>query len=435
MPDLAAPVFPPEIEIAAARNRLAATVHLPGSKSITNRALLLAAMATGNSTIRSALSSDDTRSMITALRTLGIDIVVDDARGIVSVQGLGGRLPVITANLNIGGAGTAMRFLAGFLTLGYGRFRIDGNARMRQRPIGALLDALRQLGIDARAENNNGCPPIIIDTSSITLSGGEITVDAAISSQFASALLMPAPLWPSGLKLTVNGEAAHPFIEMTRELMKQWGADSSQNGERITVPGGQHYNANQFNVEPDATAASYFAAAAALAGGQVTIPGIRKDSVQGDLAFLRILEQMGVRVQWNNEAVVVLGSGRLAGVDAEMNNMPDVVPTLAAIAPFASSPTRIRKVGFIRHHESDRIHALATELARLGADVREFDDGLEILPSPLRPALIETYEDHRIAMAFAVTGLKLQGLRIKNPGCVAKTYPGFFNDLTRLAAN
>ena len=432
MPDLAGHVFPPEIEIAAAQRPLAATVRLPGSKSITNRAILLASMATGNSTITSAPLSDDTRSMITALRTLGFDIVADDVNGLISVQGLGGRIPVVTANLNVGGAGTAMRFLAGFLTLGSGRYRIDGNARMQQRPIGALLDALQQLGINARAENGNGCPPVVIDRSSIAVSGGEITVDAAISSQFVSALLMPAPLWPSGLKLTVNGEAARPFIEMTRELMKQWGADSSKNGERITVPGGQHYNPNEFKVEPDATAASYFAAAAALVGGQVTIRGVRKDSVQGDLAFLRVLEQMGARFEWNSDGVVVSSSGRLVGVDAKMNTMPDVVPTLAAIAPFASSATRIRKVGFIRHHESDRIHALATELARVGADVREFDDGLEILPSPLRPALVETYEDHRIAMAFAVTGLKLQGLRIKSPGCVAKTYPGFFNDLGRL---
>jgi 3-phosphoshikimate 1-carboxyvinyltransferase len=203
-------------------------------------------------------------------------------------------------------------------------------------------------------------------------------------------------------------------------------------GDLIVVPGGQRYLAKSFAIEPDASAASYFASAAALIGGTVTIPGLTRRSVQGDAGFLTILEQMGVRVTWHSNAVEVSGTGRLSGVDVAMNPMPDVVPTLAAIAPFADSPTRIRKVGFIRHHESDRIVAIAAELRRLGADVREFDDGLEIAPSTLHPTAIETYDDHRIAMAFAVIGLKVPGIRIKNPGCVAKTYPEFFANLARL---
>jgi 3-phosphoshikimate 1-carboxyvinyltransferase len=219
---------------------------------------------------------------------------------------------------------------------------------------------------------------------------------------------------------------------MTVKLMELWGASISMAGDRIAVPGGQHYRAMNFTVEPDATAASYFAAAAALLGGTLTIPGITKTSVQGDACFLEILEQMGARVTWHADAVKVSGTGKLRGVDVAMNAMPDVVPTLAAIAPFAETPTRIRKVGFIRHHESDRIGALATELRRLGAAVEEFDDGLEIAPSVLHAAAIETYDDHRIAMAFAVAGLKTAGVRIRNPGCVAKTYPEFFDDLERL---
>lgn len=426
-------MFPPEIEITAAERPLAATVSVPGSKSITNRALLLAAMAGGSSVINSVLLSDDTRSMTAALRTLGIGIDVDETNRIVTVHGRGGIIPAASANIDIGGAGTAMRFLAGFLTLGQGRFRIDGNSRMRQRPIGALLNALRQLGIEARAENNDGCPPVIINNLSTSFAGGAVAIDASLSSQFASALLMPAPLWVSGLKLTVNGEAARPFIDMTLNLMKRWGVDALCDGDRIIVPGGQRYNACNFIVEADATGASYFAAAAALVSGKVTIRGLKRDSVQGDLSFLQILEQMGARVEWNSDGVVIIGSGRLTGVDVTMNTMPDVVATLAAIAPFASSPTRIRDVGFIRHHESDRIHALATELGRLGAEVREFDDGLEILPSRLHRAVVETYDDHRIAMAFAVAGLKLAGVSIKNPGCVAKTYPDFFEHLARLA--
>jgi 3-phosphoshikimate 1-carboxyvinyltransferase len=422
-------VFPAEIEIPVAKRSLAATVRVPGSKSITNRALLLAAMAGGVSVIRSFLLSDDTQSMITALGALGFDLALDHAGQTITVRGREGIIPANSANLDIGGAGTAMRFLAGFLTLGDGRFRIDGNSRMRQRPIGPLLDALGQVGIEARAENNDRCPPIIIECASKRLIGGAITIDASLSSQFASALLMPAPLWANGLTLTVVGDAAPAFVGMTLSLMRRWGVESSRENNQIIVPGGQRYNSTNFEVEPDATAASYFAAAAALVGGKVTLRGVSAVSVQGDLDFLRILEQMGARVEWSDDSVNIVGSGRLSGVDVIMNTMPDVVPTLAAIAPFACSPTRIRNVGFIRYHESDRIHALATELARLGTGVRVFDDGLEIVPSTLHPAAVETYEDHRIAMAFAVAGLKLRGIRIKNPGCVAKTYPKFFDHL------
>jgi 3-phosphoshikimate 1-carboxyvinyltransferase len=240
---------------------------------------------------------------------------------------------------------------------------------------------------------------------------------------------MPAPLWRSGLRLTVIGETARPFIDMTLRLMEVWGASSSIAGNVITIAGGQSYRAMDFAVEPDATAASYFAAAAAMIGGTVKIQGLRKDSAQGDIGFLAILETMGARVEWSSDGVAITGTGNLRGIDIAMNAMPDVVPTLAAIAPFASSPTRIRSVGFIRHHESDRIKAVATELRRLGAKVEEFDDGLAIAPSRLQAATIETYEDHRIAMAFAVVGLKVPGVRIRNPRCVAKTYPEFFRDL------
>jgi 3-phosphoshikimate 1-carboxyvinyltransferase len=421
-----------EIEIVPITRPLAATVTVPGSKSITNRALLLAAMAAGQSTIESALISDDTRTMVAALDTLGFAIESDEHARRITLTGGGGAIPCASATLDAAGAGTAMRFLAGFLTLGRGRYRLDGNARMRERPIGALIDAMRSLGLTVASELDNRCPPIVIDTTRATFSGGTAAIDASLSSQFVSALLIPAPLWRNGLTLTVAGDTARPFIEMTLRLMNEWGAASTLSGDRIIVPGGQRYHARNFTVEPDATAASYFAAAAALLGGTVTIPGLTKTSVQGDARFLDLLEQMGARVTWLSDAVAVTGTGKLAGLDVAMNAMPDVVPTLAAIAPFAESPTRIRKVGFIRHHESDRIAAIATELRRLGAAVREFDDGLEIAASSLTPAAIETYDDHRIAMAFAVAGLKLPGVRIRNPGCVAKTYPEFFADLARL---
>ncbi len=325
-----------------------------------------------------------------------------------------------------------MRFLLAMLTLGQGRFRIDGNQRMRQRPIGPLLDAMQRLGASVYSERDNNCPPVIVDMSRGRFEGGETSIDARVSSQFVSAMLMPAPIWKAGLRLRVIGDTARPFIDMTLRLMEAWGVHGARDGDAIVVPGGQWYRAQRFAVEPDASSASYFAAAAALVGGTVRIKGLTSNSVQGDLAFLGVLQRMGARVSWQLDFVEVTGSGQLAGVDVSMNSMPDMVPTLAAIAPFASSPTTIRDVAFIRHHESDRIRALATELRRLGASVIDSEDGLEIQPSTMHPEAIETYDDHRIAMSFAVAGLKLPGVIINDPGCVAKTFPDFFDRLSDL---
>ena len=424
-----------EIEIVPPRRPLAASIRVPGSKSITNRVLLLAAMATGRSTISGVGLNDDTRRMAAALGTLGFGLAVDETAARIVVDGRGGAIPARGGDLDAGGAGTAMRFLLGFLTLGRGRFRLDGNQRMRERPIGPLLDTLAALGISVRAERDNGCPPVVIEIGEGGVSGGAARVDAAVSSQFVSALLMPAPLWPRGLELTVIGGAARPFITMTLALMERWGASATMSGSEIVVPGRQRYSAQKsFEVEPDASSASYFAAAAALVGGSVVLDGLRADSVQGDIEFMKLLERMGARVEWREDGVKVSGSGtNLAGVDVAMDGMPDLVPTLAAIAPFCSSPTRIRSVSFIRHHESDRLHALATELQRLGASVHEYEDGMLIEPSRIGATAVETYDDHRIAMAFAVAGLKTAGIRIRNPGCVSKTYPDFFRDLAELS--
>jgi 3-phosphoshikimate 1-carboxyvinyltransferase len=423
-----------EIEIVPLRHPLAASITVPGSKSITNRALLLAAMAQGRSTLSGAGLNDDTRQMAAALRTLGFELDVDEAAAQIVVDGRGGAIPARGADLDACGAGTAMRFLLGFLTLGRGRFRLDGNKRMRERPVGPLLDALEALGLSVRAERNNGCPPVLVQVGLGGVRGGAARIDAAVSSQFVSALLMPAPLWPDGLELAVTGDAARPFITMTLRLMELWGAGGTMNGGGIVVPGGQHYEAQKnFEVEPDASGASYFAAAAALVGGKVVLKELRAGSMQGDIAFLPLLERMGAHVEWREDGVEVSGSGNLRGVDVAMSGMPDLVPTLAAIAPFCSSPTRIRGVSFIRHHESDRLRALATELHRLGASVHECEDGMLIEPSRIGATAVETYDDHRIAMAFAVAGLKTAGIRIRHPGCVSKTYPDFFRDLARLS--
>lgn len=422
----------PEIEIVPMTGPLDARVSVPGSKSITNRAMILAAMAQGRSVIDSVLLSDDTRYMTDALRVLGFIVEIDEDAHRITVGGRGGVIPANGGEIFVGGAGTVMRFLVAMVTLGEGRFRIDGNQRMRQRPMGPQLDAMQRLGASVYSERNNNCPPVIVDASRARFEGGETSIDARVSSQFVSAMLMPAPIWKAGLKLRVIGDAARPFIDMTLRLMEAWGTRNSVEGDQIVVPGGQWYRAQRFAVEPDASSASYFAAAAALLGGAVKIEGITSNSVQGDLGFLGVLQRMGARVTWHPDYVEIVGSGQLAGVDVAMNAMPDMVPTLAAIAPFASSPTKIRNVAFIRHHESDRIRVLATELRRIGADVSETEDGLEIRPSTMRPAPIETYDDHRIAMSFAVLGLKLPGTKIKNPGCVAKTFPDFFTRLSAL---
>ncbi len=425
-----------ELEIVPLAHPLAASIRIPGSKSITNRALLLAAMADGRSILSGVGLNDDTRRMAAALVTLGFELAVDEAAARIVANGHGGVIPARGGELDAGGAGTAMRFLLGFLTLGRGRFRIDGNQRMRERPIAPLLDALGALGVSAHAERNNGRPPVLIEIGDEGVRGGAARIDAAVSSQFVSALLMPAPLWPQGLELTVAGEAARPFITMTLRLMERWGANGGMSGGKIVVPGGQRYVAQKnFEVEPDASGASYFAAAAALVGGSITLKGLHADSVQGDIAFMSLLERMGTHVEWRDDGVKVSGSGEnLTGVDVAMGAMPDLVPTLAAIAPFCSSPTRIRGVAFIRHHESDRLRALVTELHRLGATAYECEDGILIEPSRIAAAAVETYDDHRIAMAFAVAGLKTGGIRIRNPGCVSKTYPDFFRDLARLSS-
>jgi 3-phosphoshikimate 1-carboxyvinyltransferase len=421
-----------QIEIKPLLRTLAAAIQVPGSKSITNRALLMAALADGRSVIESALVSDDTRYMIGALLHLGFAITLDEPTSQIVMDGRGGAIPAQSADLFVGGSGTAMRFLAGFLTLGKGPYRLDGNTRMRQRPIGDLIEALRKLGLAIHCEADNGCPPVVIQDGA-AFEGGETVVDASLSSQFVSSLLIPAPIWKKGLRLKYTGSAGIPFITMTIRLMERAGIkDVFVDDNFIRVPGGQSYQPGCFVVEADASSAGYFAAAALLCGGKVELKNLSRDSVQGDIQFLSLLKRMGARVNWRRRSVVVEGGGEFSGLDIDMHTMPDMVPTLAVLAPFATSPTRIRNVQYIRHHESDRIHALAVELGRLGVKVVEHQDGLEIEPSRPIPAAIETYDDHRIAMSFAIMGLRIPGIRIKDPGCVSKTYPYFFVDLAAL---
>lgn len=412
-----------------------AVVPVPGAKSITNRALLLAALAEGPSDLSGALFADDTHRMLECLRRLGVPVEADPGSGRIRLEGAGGRWPVREADLFAGNAGTVARFLAGALALAPGRYRIDGTPRMRQRPIAPLLEALRDLGADAVDENGTGCPPVRV---SGPLLGGMTRIDARQSSQFLSALLLSLPLAPSDSRIDLaGGVPARPYLEMTVRMVEAFGASPPvEEGGRWLVRGGQVYRGRRCAIEPDASAASYFLAAAALSGGRVTVPGVGRGSLQGDAAFVNVLAAMGCRVEQDDEATTVSGppDGRLRAVDVDLNAMSDLTPTLAVLAPFTDGPVRIRNVGHIRVQESDRLRALATELGRLGVPVDEAADGLTIHPARPRPARVLTYDDHRLAMAFSIMALRVPGIEIDDPGCAAKTFPDYYERLELLGA-
>ena len=409
-----------------------ATIRVPGSKSITNRALLLAALADGESVLDGVLASDDTRYMTAALRQLGIDIDDDSGAQRVVVRGQRGSWSVPGADLFVGNAGTAMRFLTAAVCLGHGRYRLDGTPRMRERPIQDLVDGLDALGAQIRCEQDGGCPPVVIDADG--LPGGTAHVRGSRSSQFVSALLHVAPYARRDVTITVDGELiAQPYVDMTLRVMEQFGVVAERDGYRsFHVRTGQTYGARRYRIEPDASSAHYFMAAAALTGGRVRIDGLVRDSLQGDVRFADLLAAMGAEVRWGQGGIEVTGPAQLHGIEADMNAFSDTAPTMAALAPFASGPVHIYNIAHVRLQESDRVAAVTTELRRLGVRVEEFPDGFTIHPSPISPATVETYDDHRIAMSFALIGLKVPGVTIRDPGCVAKTFPDFFTRLEEL---
>jgi 3-phosphoshikimate 1-carboxyvinyltransferase len=423
------PELPDELAIQPVARPLRARVRPPGSKSITNRALVCAALAEGTSTLRGALDSEDTRVMIEGLRAMGIAITVENHGETLIVEGCRGRPPAKRAEVFAANSGTTIRFLTALATLANGQFRLDGVARMRQRPIGDLADALNRLGAQVVCEGPGGCPPVSIEASGLL--GGLATIRGDISSQFLSGLLMAAPYARKEVRLQVTETLVSvPYVAMTAGVMRSFGVSPRcwANYTEIIVPNDTGYLACEYPIEPDASAASYFWAAAAVTGGEVTVEGLNRESLQGDVALVDCLERMGCRVRCAADGVTISG-GRLRGIDVDMNGISDTVPTLAVVALFATGHTRIRNVAHIRHKETDRLAALACELRKLGADVIEHDDGLEIIPGPLTPASIDTYDDHRMAMSFAVAGLKLSGVVIRHPSCVEKTYPRFFEDL------
>ena len=404
----------------------------PGSKSLTNRALLCAALAEGESTITNALVSDDTRYMAGALRQLGLDVREREEGTRISVSGTGGRYPINRVKLFVGNAGTAMRFLTAALATSAGNYVLDGDARMRERPIGDLVNALRQLGGAVTARDGEYPPVEIISTG---LRGGTCTIDGSTSSQYLSAVLMAAPYAQNDVVIQVTGNiVSAPYIDMTLRVMRDFGIDADvPESNRYTVRAGRRYRGTQYTVEPDASAASYWFAAAAVTGGTVRVNGLGSESIQGDVRFVELLGRMGGTVRQGADWTEVIG-GDLHGIDADMRDISDTAMTLAVVALLADGPTRITGIANVRVKESDRIAAVATEARKLGAEVDELPDGLVIHPRPFNAAEIDTYNDHRIAMSFAILGLRQPGIVIRDPACVAKTYPTFFDELATLGA-
>jgi 3-phosphoshikimate 1-carboxyvinyltransferase len=403
--------------------RLSATLALPGSKSYTHRALVAAGLAAGESVLTNALKAEDTELTAQTLAQLGAGI---DWRGHqILVQGCGGRWQPVVAPLYLGNSGTSMRFFTALTALGQGDYRLTGTERLCQRPLAELLGALAQLGVAAVAENRDGCPPVRVTGG---LRGGKTVLSGAVSSQYLSALLFIGPLAPQGLELTITGElVSRPYVDLTLEVLGDFGISYYREGYRyFELPGGQAYQPRAYEIEADASSASYFWAAAAVTGGRVTISNLNPMSCQGDAAFPLVLELMGCTIEPAPAGLTVQG-GPLQGIEVDMSAMPDLVPTLAVVAAFAEGETVISGVAHLRHKESDRLGAVAAELSKMGIEVQETPDGLVIDGGTPHGAAIATYNDHRLAMSFAVAGLRVPGVLIEDPECVAKSFPEFWD--------
>ena len=424
----------PYLDLAPAV-RAAGTVVLPGSKSISNRTLLLSALAGGATEVVGLLESDDTARMLGALRTLGVAWRRDGDRW--TVEGCGGSFPVRSAELFLGNAGTAFRPLTAVLALSGGHYRLAGVERMHERPIGDLVAALRALGADIRYAGREGFPPLEIGPARLAAARA-VTVRGDVSSQFLSALLMALPLAGHRIAIEVVGElVSKPYVEITLDSMRRFGVAVEREGwRRFVVPAGARYRSpGTIRVEGDASSASYFMAAGAIGGGPVRVAGVGRSSVQGDVRFAEVLEAMGASVTLGEDWIEVRGTRPLRPIDADLNAIPDAAMTAAVLALFAQGPSAIRNVANWRVKETDRLAAMATELRKLGAEIEEGADFLRIAPpARLRPATIDTYDDHRIAMCFSLATLGGVAIRINDPACVNKTFPGYFTAFAQLVA-
>lgn len=418
------------LEIQPVARPVHGRIRPPGSKSLTNRALIIAALAEGASRLTGVLESVDTQVMIESISRLGMKALADSATQTIDITGCGGRIPVSKAELWCENSGTSIRFLTAMCATGQGTYRLDGNERMRERPIAPLIDALRAAGIDAACDLSNGCPPVTI--TSTGLQAKALSVRGDLSSQYLSGLLMAAPAARQDLTIQVEGElVSRPYVDMTITQMRDFGAVISEPAPNQFHIQATSYRGREYDIEPDASAASYFFAVAAVSQGEVTVEGLHRHALQGDVGFVDALVRMGCEAEWHANSITLRGCP-LRGIEIDMNAISDTAQTLACVAPFAEGPTRIRRVAHMRLKETDRVAAVVTELRRAGVRVEEHADGMTIHPGPVHPAEIQTYDDHRMAMSFALLGLRVPGIRIADPGCTSKTYPRFFDDLEQL---
>ena len=399
-------------------------VTVPGSKSYTHRMLIAAALADGVSTLQNALVSEDTQFTMDALRQMGVQIEVNRAE--VRVEGKAGRLEPCEAPIYLGNSGTSMRLLTGVAALGTGTYTLTGNDRMQMRPIKDLLDALQQMGIRVRSVKNNGCPPVEVTAEAIA--ADRVDINCRSSSQYLSALLLMAPRTSQGLEIRVVGgpPVSRPYVDLTVALMETFGIRLERRGyQKFKVPGGQFYRSGNYVVETDCSQAAYFWGAAAISGVEIKVLGIRPDSAQGDVRFVELLQQMGCRVSRESDCIGVAG-GALQAIEADLSDMPDQVPTLAVVAAFAEGTTMIKNVAHLKSKESDRLSATVAELNKMGIHATCTANTLAVKGGKPKGAVIDTYNDHRIAMSFAIAGLNVPGVCIRNEGCVEKSFPAFW---------
>ncbi|MFT6927220.1 MAG: 3-phosphoshikimate 1-carboxyvinyltransferase [Psychromonas sp.] len=412
-------------------------INLPGSKSLSNRALLLAALAKGTTTLTNLLDSDDIRHMLNALKKLGVNYQLSNDKKQCVVEGLGRAFNTAEAGqleLFLGNAGTAMRPLCAALCLGQGEYVLTGEARMFERPIGSLVDALKQAGAQVSYLGNDNYPPLKIKGTG--LKGGKIKIDGSVSSQFLTAFLMAAPMASEDTEIEIVGElVSKPYIKITLQIMQDFGIEvDNQNFERFIIKANQTYSAaGNYLVEGDASSASYFLAAGAIGGGCIKVTGIGKNSVQGDIQFADALEAMGAKIEWGDDYIKA-SKGQLKAIDMDLNHIPDAAMTLAVAALFATGTTKIRNVYNWRVKETDRLYAMATELRKVGATVVEGHDFIEVTaPEKLTHAEIDTYDDHRIAMCFSLVALGNTAVTINDPKCTSKTFPDYFDKLASVS--
>ncbi len=422
------------------------TVRVPGSKSITNRAMLLAILADGPSRLKGALFSDDSRHFLQCVEAMGFPVNTDEAACTIDVTGFGGQIPATETSLYVGSAGTAARFLTALLGVLPGTYHMDASAQMRKRPMAPLLASLQKLGAQVTFQEKEGFFPFTI--SGHGFQTRELTVDINQSSQFLSALLIASACSQKDVTIHTTGSHGMAYIDITRRMMAQFGvhtqtvttddivSNEAPSSPAFRIPGGQAYQAQEYQIEPDVSAACYFYAMAPLLGIDVIVEDVHLDSMQGDIQFLRFLEQMGCRLTDTDAGILLQGpaDGIYQGITADMSACSDQAITLAALAPFAQTPTTITGIGHIRFQESDRIAAIATELTRMGIRCEETADSITIWPGPPSPATVETYDDHRMAMGFSLIGLRAPGITILDPGCCRKTFENYFQVLDEVVA-